>query len=104
MRMTAESRKVLGARIKKRRKELNLSQPKLALMIGIQRSHLSRIELGQSNPGFDVIEKIAMGLEITIAELVYGIEDVDRPEHDPFGSEETSPASGKYAIYRSVSL
>ena len=40
---------VLGRNIRKTRKEKNLSQEKLALMCGLDRSYMGRIERGEVN-------------------------------------------------------
>lgn len=42
-------------------------------MIGVERSHLSRIESGDRNPSFDLLEKIAESLGATLSELFEGI-------------------------------
>lgn len=63
----------MGKRIKQLRKENRLTQERLALMVGIERSHLSRIESGDRNPSFDLLEKIAESLGTTLSELFEGI-------------------------------
>ena len=82
--MSAETREALGARIRSLRKENNLSQEKLALMVGVERSYLARLEGGKRNPSIDVVEKIAGGLNVTLAELFEGIgPDLQRPHPNP---------------------
>ncbi|MBQ4144443.1 MAG: helix-turn-helix transcriptional regulator [Thermoguttaceae bacterium] len=44
------------------RREQNLTQAELARRIGIQRSHLARLESGDFNPTFQTLQKIAKGL------------------------------------------
>lgn len=47
--------KLFGERIKKRRKELRLSQLETAERLGISPNHLSSLETGKSKPSYDVI-------------------------------------------------
>lgn len=77
---TFESRCQLGVNIKMLRKQQRLSQTKLALMIGRDRSYISRIERGLCNATFDTIVVIANGLGIAPASLFAGIAEPDRPE------------------------
>lgn len=71
--MSKSARILLGNRIKELRKENRLTQERLALMVGIEQSHLSRIESGSRNPSFDLLEKIAESLGTTLSELFEGI-------------------------------
>lgn len=72
--MTAPTRKALGKRIRMLRKANKLSQQKFALMVGVERSYLSKLEAGKRNPSIDCIEKIANGLDVTLSELFLNIE------------------------------
>lgn len=42
-------------------------------MVNIEQSHLSRIESGDRNPSFDLLEKIAESLGTTLSELFEGL-------------------------------
>ena len=66
--------KQLGERIKELRKETGLSQEKFALKIDMDRTYFATVESGKRNISLQNIEKIARGLNITIAELFIGIE------------------------------
>ncbi len=57
------TQKLIGLRIMQRRKELRLSQEKLAEKLGISKNHLSNIERGKYMPTTECIFKIcsAMG-------------------------------------------
>lgn len=59
----------LGVAIKDLRNELGLSQEKLALSIGMDRTYLASVEAGKRNLALANIEKIATGLNITVSEL-----------------------------------
>jgi transcriptional regulator with XRE-family HTH domain len=63
----------LGKRIAYLRKERHLSQLQLALQAGVAKSYLSDLERGQRNPTFKVLQKIAMGLGVTLEELFRGV-------------------------------
>lgn len=64
----------LGIRIKKLRKALGLSQEKFALSIGMDRTYLASVELGQRNIAVKNLKKIADGLGISLSKLFENIE------------------------------
>ena len=59
----------LGIRISEFRKEKFLSQEKLALKSNIDRAYMHLIEKGKTNVSIELIEKIAIALDISIKEL-----------------------------------
>lgn len=59
----------VGKRIKVLRNERGLSQEKLALKAGIDRTYLAGIESGKRNATIQSLEKIANALEIKIKDL-----------------------------------
>jgi XRE family transcriptional regulator, master regulator for biofilm formation len=63
---------MLSTRIKKLRKEQNLSLSQLALKTNISKSYLSNIERGvKSNPSIEILSKISLALGVNITAL-YG--------------------------------
>ncbi|MDO4807057.1 MAG: helix-turn-helix transcriptional regulator [Coriobacteriales bacterium] len=60
----------LGQRIAGLRNNQRLSGRKFALMIGISRTYLRKIESAEASPTFDMLERIAAGLGVPVAELV----------------------------------
>jgi transcriptional regulator with XRE-family HTH domain len=60
--------KQLGEKIKKRRKELSITQPHLAELANISTNTLYKLERGQGNPSLDVLYKLAevLGMEFTL--------------------------------------
>lgn len=60
--------KTLGETIKKRRKELSITQPHLAELANVSTNTLYKLERGQGNPSFDVLNKLAevLGMELTL--------------------------------------
>jgi transcriptional regulator with XRE-family HTH domain len=66
--------KKLGARIVNLRKKKGMSQNKLALDIDWERNNLSKIENGQNNVTIDTLIKISKALDVTLSELLKGID------------------------------
>lgn len=59
----------VGKRIKQLRNERGLSQEKLALKSGIDRTYLAGIETGKRNATLISLEKIVVALELTMKEF-----------------------------------
>ncbi len=59
----------LGARIRSIRTERGLSQEKFALSINMDRTYFASVEAGRRNISIENIEKIANGLNVSLAEL-----------------------------------
>jgi transcriptional regulator with XRE-family HTH domain len=67
-------RQKVGHRIRELRKErTELSQEKFALKIGMDRTYFASVELGKRNIAIVNLEKIADGLDISLAELFQDI-------------------------------
>lgn len=62
--------KQLGAKIRKTRKEKNISQDGLAHICGIDRSYMGRIERGEVNITVEKLYLIAESLECSVASLL----------------------------------
>jgi len=58
-----------GKAIRRRRRELDLSQEILAEKAELHRIYISSIELGKCNVSLENIEKLAKALDISIADL-----------------------------------
>jgi transcriptional regulator with XRE-family HTH domain len=61
-----------GARLRQIRKAQKLSQEKVGLNAGIDRSYLGQIERGESNVSLINIHRIAEALGVEVAELFRG--------------------------------
>lgn len=59
----------IGNRIRELRKETGLSQEKFATKIGMDRTYFASVELGKRNISIVNLEKIADGLNVSLAEL-----------------------------------
>ena len=57
-------------RLKEIRKARSLSQEDLALLCGIDRTYIGRIENLKRNPSLEILDKIATGLNIELSELL----------------------------------
>ena len=63
----------IGNRIRELRKETGLSQEKFAAKIGMDTTYFASVELGKRNISIVNLEKIADGLDISLAELFLNI-------------------------------
>lgn len=63
------ARNTLAQKLKKKRKELKLSQEKLAEFAGLHRNYVGAVERGEINIAVDNIEKLAKALNIDICEF-----------------------------------
>lgn len=64
-----------GKRIQYLRKIRKISQEELAFRCDINKNYLSDLERGERNPTLKVIEKISIGLGISLEELFKGLGD-----------------------------
>lgn len=69
--MVGEGRKsnTFGQAVRRTRIAIGLTQEVLASRSGIDRSYIGGVERGERNPTLSVIEKIAEGLGVSLAEL-----------------------------------
>lgn len=65
----------LGKRIIYLRKLKKLSQLDLALDAEINKNYLSDLERGRRNPSLMILNRIAIALDITMSDLLQGIQD-----------------------------
>jgi transcriptional regulator with XRE-family HTH domain len=62
-------RPALGARIKELRKRAGISQEELASRAGMHWTYLSDLERGRQTPTLDMVNRLARGLDVTLAEF-----------------------------------
>jgi transcriptional regulator with XRE-family HTH domain len=65
----ADTKKLVGERIKVLRKQAGLTQEQLAEQVGLDARHLSRLEVGRHFPSLDSLERIAEKLNQPLAEF-----------------------------------
>jgi transcriptional regulator with XRE-family HTH domain len=80
----------LGRRVKRRRNFLDLSQEALAERAGIHRTQISLYEHGERMPLASSLIKLAAALEISVSQLVVGIE-WNVPGEPLRGTDERTP-------------
>lgn len=66
---------LFGRRVRKLRKELNLSQEEFADICDLDRTYISSLERGHRNVGLRNIEVIAKALDISLSQLFEGLQD-----------------------------
>ena len=59
----------IAQRIIQLRTERGISTNRLAGIAGVSQSHLREIELGNKQPGIDILERICSGLGITLSDF-----------------------------------
>lgn len=64
---------ILGQRIRAARRELDMSQERLAHEAGLDRSYVGRVERGEHNLTFVSLVKIARALSRDVAALTAGL-------------------------------
>ncbi len=62
---------VIGDRLRKLRKDKDLSQGEIEKRTGLLRSYISRVENGHTVPSIETLEKLAAALEIPLYMLFY---------------------------------
>ena len=74
--MKQSTKKLLGVRIQELRKLRKLTQAQLSQKVDIDAKHLSRIEVGNSFPSLETLDKIANALKVELQAFF----DFDRKE------------------------
>lgn len=62
-------RAAFGGRVRELRKSAGLSQEELADRAGVHWTYLSDLERGRQSPTLDVVNRVAKGLRVTMANL-----------------------------------
>ncbi|MFZ5897999.1 MAG: helix-turn-helix domain-containing protein [Bacillota bacterium] len=69
----------VGLQIKRLREYVGMSQGKLATDAGLDRSHVSKIESGETVPSLSALERICSALGITLADFFAPTKDGEEP-------------------------
>ncbi len=64
---------MFGERLKQLRHEYGISQEELARRAGVNRSYLSMVENEKSSPTIDIVQRLAIGLGVSIWQLISGV-------------------------------
>jgi transcriptional regulator with XRE-family HTH domain len=73
--LTKLARQTFGRNMRRRRKELSMSQEELGDRAGLEQSYISNIEAGTRNVSIDNIARIARGLNLGIGQLFLNMTD-----------------------------
>ncbi|WP_426625118.1 helix-turn-helix domain-containing protein [Leifsonia sp. McL0607] len=79
-----EASRILGERLRKRRRELRISQVDVATLSQVDLANYGRVERGIGNPTFMTLLQLAVTLEIEPSELLDGLADLEllpEPDH-----------------------
>ncbi|MDF2923636.1 MAG: hypothetical protein K0R57_2550 [Paenibacillaceae bacterium] len=76
----AEITKLLGERIRKIRKEKDLSQEQLGERAGLSEKYIGQVERGEKNLTIESQYKIAHGLNLTLEELFRSLDPIVRED------------------------
>ena len=68
--MNCDINKLFGKHVSQLRKECNLSQEELADRCGVHRTYIGALERGEKSPTLNTIEKIAIGLKVSLIDLM----------------------------------
>jgi transcriptional regulator with XRE-family HTH domain len=77
----------LGAQLRKLRLERDLSQERLAELSGLHYKYIGRVELAKSEPGADVLVRLARALRVPVGELFATV-----PSEEPGAQDRLAPA------------
>ena len=73
---------ILGLRIRFYRKEKKLSQEKLAEICRLHPSYIGQIERGEKNITVEILHRLALGLEVSMADLLQDIDGNETSEEN----------------------
>ena len=62
-----------GVRLRELRRQRNLTQIRMADRFGIDRTFISDVERGKKSPSLPMIEVLAIGLKVSISDLLIGL-------------------------------
>jgi len=79
-RISTRSREKIGERIRRRRKELGLTQAALAATAGVNQGYLSQIERGQAKPRQRTIDALSIALNMPQGVIIGAGSDHDTPQ------------------------
>jgi len=82
----SEASRLLGARLRQRRRELELNQESVAHRAGLNVSNYARIDRGTGNPTFHTLIRLADVLGLEVADLFTGLtKEQLPPDRDSVG-------------------
>jgi SOS-response transcriptional repressor LexA len=79
-RVAGRAAETIGTRIRRRRKEIGLTQAALAAAAGVNQGYLSEIEQGKARPRRRTLDALAVALDLPQGVLIGGGADHDAPQ------------------------
>jgi transcriptional regulator with XRE-family HTH domain len=73
----SDIKKRFGKRLRKLRRDRDLTQDQLADLVGVSLNFIGQLERGESAPSFETMQKMAEVLEVDISELFLPLEKKD---------------------------
>lgn len=83
----------LGAAVKARREELELTQEQLALRSELHQRWISNVETGKRNPSYASLRRLAASLDLTTSELIARAEALEASTSARTGRTRATAAS-----------
>jgi transcriptional regulator with XRE-family HTH domain len=74
--MSSRNKKLISAlsvELIKKRRAMGLSQEKFALLADVNRTYIAKLETGENQPTLTVLDKLALGLNLTLPELIQDV-------------------------------
>ena len=65
-----DAKQLLGQRVKSYRRQLGLTMEEMAYRCGLHASYIALLESGKRNPSLDTLEKVALGLDVQLCDLL----------------------------------
>lgn len=73
----------IGEKIRRIRKERNLTQKQLGDLCGMADSAIRRYEIGKGNPKFETLERIAKALRVPVSDILPDVIKISFPQATP---------------------
>jgi len=65
--------KIIGQRVQKTRMGLGMTQESLAEKLRVSTNYLSKIETGREKPNLEMLAKISVAVDVSLADLLTGV-------------------------------
>ena len=95
--------KAIGQRIKAKRKDIGLTQETLSEELDISVEYLSRVESGNANASFSLLEKISNALMLSEEELLFGKDIFGESDHF-IAAFRNLPPEKQYAVMKIINI
>lgn len=80
----SELQRKIGQRIRNIRKECGITQQDLSSIISVNQSYIAQVEQGKKNITIDTLAKISNALEVSLSDLLQGLDNKDTRQTSAF--------------------